>query len=115
MQFKFRGIHHETGKLIYGFGVYTDQSNNLYIIDKDSNFIRVDSVDQFTGMKDKANKFIYSRDIVRIKDAGRCRVDYLEHSMKFYFQTLENHNKQFVATPDKIKVVGNIHEHSKLN
>lgn len=69
---------------------------------------------QFTGLKDKNGKEIYEGDVVTIDEVGKCRVDYLEHSMQFYFQTLEGHDKQFTATGDKVKVIGNIYENPEL-
>src|SRR3990167_1244900 len=69
---------------------------------------------QFTGLLDKDGKEIYEGDIVNVDEAGKCRVDYLDHSMKFYFQTLEGYDKQFTATSDKVEIIGNIYENSEL-
>lgn len=73
-----------------------------------------DPVMQFTGLLDKNGKEIYEDDVVEIDLVGKCRVVYLDHSMKFYFQTLEDFNGQFVASVDKINLIGNVYENPEL-
>lgn len=74
-----------------------------------------DDAMQDTGMRDKFGKKIYEKDIVMIDGVGKCRVDYLDHSMKYFFQTLNGYNGQFIAQPRMVEVIGNVYDNPELN
>lgn len=118
-EFKFRGRCAITGVWRYGF-YYISKGNHIIRNDQDKESIVLSStVGQFTGLKDKNGKEIYSNDDVRwfgaygVEDAiGVVKWDNNKSAYVVYVDDYNEHYLYDVHYAD-LEVIGNIHENKK--
>ena len=129
-EIRFRGKRKDNGEWVHGLLSYESDSVEVSKIMVDDNgyshYIDLNTVDQYTGLKDENGKEIYEGDIVTA-----CWYDYEEpsHDMTGIVEFTEGWMSYWIADYDKkefselngqgyyhwtIEVIGNIHDNPEL-
>lgn len=126
-QLKFRGKDVKTGEWLYGDLVHSADGKRCAILvsgrdSYDECEVNPETVDQFTGLRDKNGKEIYEGDILRLgdSDSGVCEVGWNDtigaFCIRFHFES-ELGSKPLGSWKDferNMVVIGNIHDNSEL-
>jgi uncharacterized phage protein (TIGR01671 family) len=117
-EIKFRGIAVSDDKFCYGF-LTKNQEGGCYIgfhgFYSDAykfQLVRVNSVGQFTGLRDKNSVDIYEDDLVQINDNVIGVITYQD--VGFVIKTTQGEILDIMQYLDIIVVIGNIHQNPEL-
>jgi len=120
-EIKFRGKRKDTGEWVYGY-YYKKPSGKNYIYNSQTRLYReVDptTVGQYTGLKDKHGREIYTDDIIRIGEMGGEAGRVIFDTACLAYMVVNEH--QWTGAyrlgdfdGSDITIVGNIHENPKL-
>lgn len=106
---KFRGRRKQSGKMEYGWGCFTDESEKLYIVNATyDGFEEVSELQQFTGLLDRNRKEIYEGDIVRDTAGSVTRIEFNSETAMFgeHHPTMD----MWRQIGFDVEVIGNIYE-----
>lgn len=116
----FRGKRIDNGKWVYGYYVYTKDSNGEYqhfIVTPKWFIVYPSTVGQFAGLTDKNGKRIFEGDVVKISFAVSPMYGVVVFKNGgFYIKTAELGLLDLCATGSsrKIEVIGNIRDNPEL-
>ena len=124
---KFRGKNLD-GEWVYGFYVEKERQTlngfekKHFIVNDGYDYVKPDTVGQFTGLHDKDDKEIYEGDILSRKDGGALLKVEFRHGAFGYEYCGEfhawagNHNFTFnpYDTDVDFSIIGNIHDNPEL-
>lgn len=124
---KFRGKNLD-GEWVYGFYVEEERQTingfekKYFIVNDGYDYVKPDTVGQFTGLYDKDGKEIYEGDILGRKDCGALLTVGFRHGAFGYEYCGEfhswagNHNFTFnpFDTDVDFAIIGNIHDNPEL-
>ena len=116
------------GEWVYGFYVEEERltlngfEKKYFIVNDGYNYVKPDTVGQFTGLYDKEGKEIYEGDILGRKDGGALLTVEFRHGAFGYDYCGEfhswagNHNFTFnpFDTDVDFAIIGNIHDNPEL-
>ena len=113
-EIKFRGMPKMTDRqaMVFGWGCHTDENERKFIIVSPDEFIQVENIQQYTGLKDKNGKEIYEGDIAK---GGE-----VIYQVGFNLGTFELQKDKkavgigLVDTEESLEVIGNIYENPEL-
>lgn len=129
IKFRGKGIKTDKQELVYGWGCFTDENERYFIIVSPEQFIQVEKIDEFTGLKDKnGNKEIYEGDVVEtgVKPRGKVpdiyKVEYWDEGHAAYHLTTGGGGgipmEWACHRNDEWKIygeiIGNVHENPEL-
>jgi len=115
-EIKFRGRNRTTEEWVYGYYVERDGVWYGMIYDKNGLGIKVDkeTVEQYTGLKDKNGKEIYEGDIVKFEDTKHIGIVCLKDG-EFLVEELPKRNAVRLLWCEKhAEIIGNIYENPEL-
>ncbi len=127
-EIKFRGKSKEKNSFVYGNFVFMKVNKthgNFCIIPQDGENKTTDDIEnsiedvfpetigQYTGLKDRNGTRIFEGDIIRYPDNKNMEVRY-RYGGFIVFQDAGKPIPLFVIAPEKIEVIGNIHDNPKL-
>lgn len=119
---KFRGFSQKENKWIYGYGAFgpgfmgEGYIINYEIYSKGMQVVNLNTIGQFTGIKDKHNNEIYEGDIVKFDDGEIVEVvffcgAFMPKLNKYQGITIHDNSKPIWQDGE---VIGNIYENGDL-
>lgn len=124
-KFKYKGQAVDTGKWIYGYFSEVYVTGNTKITTEEGEEIQVkpETVEIFTGRKDKNGEEVYSGDCLEVqkRKGGRAYIVYIEYNEnEAQFVTRSEGNIVLDNEPlgdinsSLCKIIGNLHDNSEL-
>lgn len=121
-EIKFRGKHlDDTSEWLYGNYVFIqDDIFQHKIADRNGLLLDIDinTLGQYTGLKDENGKEIYEGDIIQYGDIHKGIVEYSEKYAQFILKETDNISDEYEALGEfniiVFEVIGNIYDNKEL-
>lgn len=118
MEYKFRGKRDDTGEWVYGNLVriigngFEECHITSFTAWEDNDKVDPDTVRQYTGLHDKADKEIFEGDVVQCWGGEYCQ-GYWEHSTRDIV-TSDPYLLVALSEYEHVEIIGNIHDNPEL-